>query len=70
MDTSGAISLIAITLSVGFAIFNEWDTIIEIFGELTGNRPMTAGGLSEEVFETLKREREAEEQSTAEKTNK
>lgn len=31
---------------------------------------MTAGGLSEEVFETLKREREAEEQSTAEKTNK
>lgn len=31
---------------------------------------MAAGGLSEEVFETLIREREAEEKSTAEKKNK
>lgn len=70
MDTSGAISLVAIALSVGLAIFSEWDTIVEIYSELSGNRPMAASGLSEEVLETLRREREAEEQSIKEKIKK
>jgi len=52
------------------ALFNQWDTIVEILSELSGNRPMIAGELSEEVLETLQREREAEEQSIKEKIKK
>ncbi|CAI6346530.1 unnamed protein product [Macrosiphum euphorbiae] len=70
METSQAISLVTLALSVGFAIFHEWDNIVEIFNKLSGNRPMIAGELSEEVLETLRREREAEEQSIKEKLKK
>lgn len=55
-----------IYLIKGIGIWREWDTIIDVFTGFSRNNAIAVGGLNEEIFETLQREREAEKQTSEE----
>ncbi|KAL4113717.1 hypothetical protein QTP88_017295 [Uroleucon formosanum] len=67
MNISDVASLIVLAISCGFAIFQGKDIIEEIFTRLFRKKQMVAGGLTEEMLETLQQRREAEEQNMKKK---